>query len=255
MVQPGKVRLQHDPSVTSSTSPVDKSDGHSDPLPTDALAINADARMPTEPDDGFGQLWRKRYRLRLDGATISSAEAISYWREHYGEFWPEGNRFYAPVAGLKEGEVALADLEMPGGTRLSTGVIVAGVDDSSFRFVTPQSHAFAAVITFSAYPESGIPVAQVEIVMRAMDPLFELGLMFGGHRREDRFWLETLAALGKSVGVQTLPQMESEILDRRRHWRKAGNIVRNAYIRTGLYMMTRPLRRLAGWVQPRSEST
>src|SRR6516225_6069854 len=32
--------------------------------------------------------------------------------------------------------------------------------------------------------------------MRANDPLYEVGMTFGGHCKEDKFWIATLTALG-----------------------------------------------------------
>jgi hypothetical protein len=35
-------------------------------------------------------------------------------------------------------------------------------------------------------------VVQVQVLLRAGDPLYELALPLGGHRKEDRFWQHTL---------------------------------------------------------------
>ena len=51
---------------------------------------------------------------------------------------------------------------------------------------------FAGWITFSADEDDGATVAQAQVLMRASDPLFELGLMLGGHGQENRFWEHTL---------------------------------------------------------------
>jgi hypothetical protein len=216
-----------------------------DPLPEDALDINVEGRNLTEPDDGFGQLWRKRYWVDLAGSGKTASEVIDIWRERYGDFWPEGNEFYKPAGGLKPGATALSDLEMPGKTRLSTGVVVVEVKETSFTFRTPEGHTFAGQITFSARDEESGPVAQVEIVMRASDPLFEIAMPINGHKQEDEFWIKTLRSLAESFGVDGRPQLDSVRLDTRRHWRNAGNIVNNAYVHTVFYMATRPIRRLA----------
>ena len=61
--------------------------------------------------------------------------------------------------------------------------------------MTPQGHMFAGWITFSATEVDGDTVAQAQVLMRASDPIFELGLTLGGHKQEDRFWQHTLTAL------------------------------------------------------------
>lgn len=221
-----------------------------DPLPSDALDINVKGRELAGPEAGFGQLWRKRYWVDLAGCGETAAEVIDTWRERYGEFWPEGNQFYQPVEGLKTGATALGDLEMPGKTRLSTGVVVVSVTETSFTFQTPAGHTFAGYITFSARDGAAGPVAQVEIVMRASDPLYEIAMPINGHKREDEFWKKTLRSLAEAFGVDGTPDLEAVCLDKRRHWRNARNITNNAYLHTLFYMATRPIRRLAGKHNP-----
>jgi len=42
--------------------------------------------------------------------------------------------------------------------------------------------------TFSAMEVDGLTVARAQVLMRASDRIFELGLALGGHRQEDVFW-------------------------------------------------------------------
>ncbi|HYH10878.1 MAG TPA: hypothetical protein VD789_00890 [Thermomicrobiales bacterium] len=216
----------------------------SEPLPPDSLDINVDGQEISGPERGFGQLWRKTYRIRLEGANASPVEVIRTWRDRYGELWPEGNHFYRPFTGLKPGQVAIADLEMPANRRLSTGVVVTSVEPTSFSFVTPQGHTMAGDITFSAHDESGTTIAQIEILLRASDPAFELGMLLGGHKREDAFWEETLSNLAELLGADGTPETTSILLDSHRQWRNAVNIVNNSFLRTTLYLAIRPLRRM-----------
>jgi hypothetical protein len=58
-------------------------------------------------------------------------------------FWPKRNRFFAPLAGIAPGEVAVVDVSMPGRIKLSTGVLVMYADEESFTLMTPQGHMFA----------------------------------------------------------------------------------------------------------------
>jgi GlcNAc-PI de-N-acetylase len=123
--------------------------------------------------------------------------------------------------------------DAPGGVKLSTGVFVLYADEESFTLMTPQGHMFAGWITFSA-PRSGPDtLAQAQVLMRGNDPLYEIGLALGGHGKEDRFWAQTLTALGERLGVAD-PQVEtrSECIDPRRQWRNARNIWHNAAVRS-----------------------
>src|SRR4249919_2372700 len=91
-------------------------------------AINVAGRRPTSPIQGFGRMWQKTYRVRLLGADVTPAQVIAVWKRDFPSFWPKGNRFFAPLAGIQPGEVAVLDLGMPGGMKLSTGVLVMYAD-------------------------------------------------------------------------------------------------------------------------------
>jgi hypothetical protein len=170
---------------------------------------------------------------------------IRTWREHFGEFWPKGNRFSAPLGRLQSGEVAVLSLEMPAGGRLATGVLVLYADDEAFTLMTPHGHMFAGWITLSAYREHGETIARAEIVMRATDPIFELGLELFGHRRENAFWEHTLGELARRFGADSVPRTEMVCLDSHRQWRYARNIWHNSAVRSVLHIGLSPISRMA----------
>ena len=204
--------------------------------------INVAGKRPTSPLQGFGRMWQKTYRVRLAGSEATPAEVIAVWKRDFPSFWPKGNRFFAPLAGIAPGEVAVLDLGMPGRIKLSTGVLVMYADEESFTLMTPQGHMFAGWITFSAYPQDGVTVAQAQVLMRASDPLYEVGMTMGGHRQEDRHWEHTLRALAESFGVEGEVATETVCVDRRRQWGNAGNVWHNAGIRSGMYTVAAPVR-------------
>ena len=70
---------------------------------------NVAGRRLTGPVQGFGKMWQKTYRMDA-GPQIEPQQAIATWREHFPEFWPKGNNFFAPLAGINPGEVAAIDL-------------------------------------------------------------------------------------------------------------------------------------------------
>ena len=132
--------------------------------------------------------------------------------------------------------------------------MVDEVEPTSFTFITPRGHTFAGRITFSAVTVADDLVARVESVVRAGDPIYELGLPFGGHAREDAFWKQTLRNLAAHLGVLGEPEMSMTLLDGHRLWRNAGNIRDNAYLRTAASLIARPVRlvseRLGGKDRP-----
>jgi hypothetical protein len=210
---------------------------------------NVAGRRLTGPVQGFGKMWQKTYRMKA-GSAITPERAIATWKEHFPEFWPKGNRFSGALTGIKPGDVALLDLAIGGGVKLSTGVFVLYADTESFTLMTPQGHMFAGWITFSAEREGpgrgGETVVQALVLMRANDPLYEVAMTCGGHRKEDKFWAATLTALGQRLGLPD-PAVEAKTtcVDSKRQWRHAGNVWQNSMIRSVLQTIAAPVTGLA----------
>lgn len=213
--------------------------------PAEALNLNVTGKRVTSPVQGFGKLWQKTYKVPLAASETSATDVISIWKSEFGSFWPKGSSFYGgSLTGIHPGDVALLNVALAGPMQLSTGILVLYADEESFTFMTPEGHMFAAWITFSAFETKGQTVAQVQILLRASDPLYEVGMAFGGHKKEDEFWKATLMALAIRVGASpTHVETTATCLDKKRQWSNARNIRHNAAIRSGLYTMTHPFRR------------
>jgi hypothetical protein len=177
-------------------------------MPAEAINLNVTGRRVVGPVQGFGKMWQKTMRVELTGADIAPAEVIKTWKAEFQRFWPERNWFYAPLEGIAPGEVALLNLGLPGRMKLFT-------------------------------------VVQIQALERTNDPLYELGYLFGGNRLNSRFWVQTAENLARHFGVE--PKVESQVVcvDRRRQWHKAGNLSKNAAIRTFVWTLGTPVR----WVR------
>jgi hypothetical protein len=206
---------------------------------------NVAGRRLTGPVQGFGKMWQKSYRMKA-GSQIQPEDAIATWKAHFPEFWPKGNRFAGALTGINPGDVALLDLAIGGGVKLSTGVFVLYADAESFTLMTPQGHMFAGWITFSAEREGDDTIVQALVLMRANDPIYELGMTFGGHKKEDKFWAATMVALGNRLGVPD-PAVEttSICVDSKRQWRHARNIWHNSAVRSVLQTVAAPFTGMA----------
>jgi hypothetical protein len=207
-------------------------------------------RRVAGPLQGFGQLWQKTFRVRLESVPLSPQELVATWKADFSSFWPAKARFYAPLAGIAPGEVALIDFgPVPGApVTLSTGVVVIYADDESFTFMTPEGHNLSAWITFSAYrDDDGVTVAQAQALERTSDPLDELTYLMGGNRMNDGFWRTTLENLAERVGASApIIETQSVCVDRRRQWRYVRNLRHSAVLRTAGHTLTAPVRRLTG---------
>jgi len=186
-------------------------------MPTRALNLNVDGRQAMSPLQGFGQLWQKTFRVRLSGTSVTPSE------------------------------VALINMLLPGdipvGPPVSTGVFVMYADEESFTFMNPQGHMFAGWITFSAYEEDACTIAQIQLLVRANDPVYELGFRLGASRSESKFWQYTLKSMAAHFGVNEPVQTRVVCVDPRVQWSQFWNIWQNATIRTVIYRMLTPLSR------------
>jgi hypothetical protein len=216
-------------------------------LPNKAMNLNVSGRRLTGPLRGFGQMWQKTYRIRLSGADVTPQALIKTWKEKFPTFWPEGNKFYGSLTGIQPGDVAVLNLAAPAHMPLSTGVMVIYADDESFTFMTPQGHIFAAFITFSAFEEERVTVAQVQALIRASDPVYEIGCRIGiVHKREDAFWHGTLHNLASYFGVTGGVQQTMTRVDNKVQWAEAKNIWHNAAVRSALYTPVYLTKRVIG---------
>lgn len=229
-------------------SPVDKLNVAG--LPAGAVNLNVAGRQVASPLQGFGQMWQKTYRIRFNGGSATPREVVRTWRENFSSFWPKNNYFYGASGPIKPGDVAVLNLAGPGGMTapggapvISTGILVIYADEESFSFMTPQGHMFAGMNTFSAYEEDGVTYAQVQALIRASDPLYEITFRLGiGHKMEDDFWMATLQNLAAHFGAHGTPTLTRVLVDPSLQWSKAGNIWHNAAVRTTLYLITTPFR-------------
>src|SRR3954453_3348707 len=200
------------------------------------------------PLQGFGQLWQKSFTVRLEGVETTPEAVIATWKAHFPEFWPTGQRFYAPLSGIAPGEVALLEIQPVRGApvRLSTGLLVLYSDDESFTFMTPEGHTLSAWITFSARRDGDVVVASAQALERPADPFDEIAYMLGGNRQNNRFWEATVRNLAVRLGV-AVPVVNVEVacIDGNRQWRHWRNVRNSATLRSARRTVTAPIRRIA----------
>lgn len=216
---------------------------------TGATVDSVSGKRVSGPLQGFGQLWQKTFTVRLTDSTLTPQQLVAAWKDGFPTFWPKSATFYAPLAGIAPGEVALLDIApLPGSpVKLSTGVMVIYADDESFTFMTPEGHTLSAWITFSAHRDGDVTVAQAQALERPSDPLDELAYILGGNKLNDRFWRETMTNLARHVGVaEPIIETRAVCIDKRRQWRYVRNLRNSASIRTVRRTLGAPVRRLTG---------
>lgn len=221
--------------------------------PAEAMNINMDGFQLTSPIQGFGQLWRKTFKVQLPAVNVTPAEVMDMWKKNFQRFQPPENTFYPSMAGIKPGEYMLIEGKvppfpgMPSFLPVATGVLVMYADDESFTVMTPEGHPEAGWNTFSVFQEEGTLVAQAESLCRPADPLYELFLRkLGSSKQQDKIWLHMLNNLAAFYGVKSEATVQRDLLDSSVQWKYARNIWKNAAIRTMFYLMATPFRWLIG---------
>jgi len=206
-------------------------------IPGEAMDINVRGRELAGPVRGFGRLWDKRYRLRIEGAAPDPREILKLWKAEFPDFWPGGNRFFASGgAPIAPGTVAVLNLRLPGGLVVATGLMVLYAADTAFSFISIEGHVIAGWITFSCFREGGATIVQVHPLFRASDPLMELSFRAGAGGQEDRFWHDTLGNLAARLGVRGAVEQRDTLIDGRFQWGEVGNILLSAPVLSTFYM-------------------
>jgi anti-anti-sigma factor len=206
-------------------------------IPAGVMNINVNGRRTSSPANGFGRLWDKKYRLRLNDANLDPRQLVSLWRSEFPDFWPQGNYvFPSGNASLTPGTAALLNLTLPGGLILATGLMVIYSDDTSFSFMTAEGHILSGWITFSCFREDKSTFIQVHPLFRSGDPLMEMSLRLGAAAQEDRFWHETLGNIARRLGTYGEVVQQDMLVDPNIQWKRFTNIRYSAAIRSSLYM-------------------
>lgn len=227
---------------------------HVGDLPTRAINLNVEGRQVTGPLQGFGQLWQKTYlirmvapRVHMTGEAATPKDVVKTWKENFPKFWPRGNNFYSALTSIQPGDVAVLNLPGPGGMPISTGIIVIYSDDEQFSFMTPQGHMFAGMNTFSSFEQDGHVYAQIQALIRANDPMWEMLFIAGiVSKMEDSFWEATLRNLTAEFSTTGTFTLTSTRVDPRWQWAQAKNIWHNAAIRSTIYLVLSPFRWVGG---------
>jgi hypothetical protein len=167
------------------------------------------------PVPGFGRMWEKTYTMTVEG--VAPQAAIAPWRDSFP--WP-----------------------LPLLRRRGRGVSVLYGDADSVTVSTLPAEPLAGRITVSANRAGPVTDVRVHMLVRARDPLSELILALGGHRRQDRFWVGVLTALAAHLALPDPPvAIRGVCLDSRHQWRNTRNVRRRPVLRTLAQPLTVPL--------------
>jgi anti-anti-sigma factor len=222
-------------------------------VPPGAQTLNVQGRRLFGPLQGFGQLWEKTYRIGLRNSELTPQRVIAEWKQNVPKLKPPQKRFYPSATGIMPNELVLIDAQTPGGP-ISTGVMVLYAGAESFTLMTPAGHPEAGWVTFSSYVENGRTFAQVQVMARASDPLYELAFRLAGSKLQDQIWTHVLAALAAHLGTTGEVETQRTLLDPKLQWGRIWNTWYNAQLRTLLYAPIGLLRGIWACIRLRNRS-
>src|SRR5262245_37264469 len=203
-------------------------------IPVGARALNVQGRRLFGPLQGFGQMWQKTYRIGLCHSKLTPHEIVAIWKQNVPNLKPPQKRFFPSATGITPNALVLIDAQTSGGP-ISTGVMVLYAGAESFTLTTPAGHPEAGWVTFSSYIEDGCTFAQVQVLARASDPIYEVAFRVAGDKLQDQIWTHVLTALAAQAGTSGEVEMHKTLVDRKLQWKRAPNIWYNAQLRTLLY--------------------
>jgi Domain of unknown function (DUF1990) len=122
-------------------------------------------------EDGFGPLFRRRYRARIHGAEMPAAALMETVKADPNRVSPGGLAHFQKEVG-DEGEMRVGDefvVRMP--APWDGPIRVAEVTPQSFRFLTLGGHLEAGQIEWRAHDEDDALVFEIESWARAGDRL------------------------------------------------------------------------------------
>ena len=204
----------------------------------EAMNKNVDGRRTVGPLQGFGPMWQKTYLLPVKRAGLQPVDVIKTMKQHFPEFQPTQNRFYASSKGLAAGEIVLIDSSTPGGI-VSTGVLVLYADDLSFTLITPQGHPEAGWVTFSARKSNDGVEMQIQGLARAADLLYEAAFRVVGSKFQETIWRHVLSSLAAYLEIEADVRIVKTCVGSNLQWTKTGNLWYNAQVRSLPYNITR----------------
>jgi len=199
--------------------------------PEGAFARNMDGRRLLGQLKGFGPMWEKLYWLNITKPGIKKDDVLQAMAAHFVEFQPKENFFYPTSQGIAPGQMIFIDSHTPGGI-VSTGVMVLYMDDRSFSFITPQGHPEAGWITFSVDEKPDSVYVQIQGLVRASDPFFEVAFTIAGSKFQETIWKHVLGSLAEYLGVENNVQMTKYRPAVDLQWGRWGNIWYNSQLRS-----------------------
>ena len=185
-------------------------------LPTklgDGLRMLADQQPEQLPDEGIGEVRRKRYWADIAGHRCTAESLFEEFRQGFNEVTPqfvEAGAEPGTTSELTEGATVTLALPLRGHVQ----VRVAALESRRATLVTLAGHPLAGAVRFLCEPRGTDLRFQVEVYERAATVLDLVAMRTIGDRLQDHTWEQVVVNMEKRSGgtAQAGVQREQEAL-------------------------------------------
>ena len=171
-------------------------------LPTklgDGLRMLADQQPEQLPDEGIGEVRRKRYWADIAGHRCTAESLFEEFRQGFNEVTPqfvEAGAEPGTTSELTEGATVTLALPLRGHVQ----VRVAALEPRRATMVTVAGHPLAGAVRFLCEPRGAELRFQVEVYERAATVLDLVAMRTIGDRLQDHTWEQVVVNMEKRSG-------------------------------------------------------
>jgi NADH dehydrogenase len=179
----------------------------------DGLRWLAEDQPEQLPDEGIGDLRRKRFWVDLRGARLGTDELFEHLREHFGDLMPSlvQVKLESPaIAPLEEGQTVTMEIPVRGQIQ----VRVAEVMDRRITMLTVAGHPLAGAVRFLVDEENGAPRFEIQVYERSASTVDGIVMRTIGARLQRGVWTGMAQNVAKAAGSAAAEvQTEETTLD------------------------------------------
>jgi len=181
----------------------------------DGLRRLADEQPEQLPNDGVGDLQRKRYWIDLDDGRLDADGVFDYVRDHFAELMPSLIEVKEQPAGLpplEEGQTVT--LEIP--VRGQVQVRVAEVMERRITMLTVEGHPLAGAVRFLVTTDANGVRFEIDVYERSASTIDGVIMRTVGAHLQRGVWTQLAQNVAKAVGASSSEvHVEEETLDER----------------------------------------
>lgn len=181
----------------------------------DGLQWLADDQPEQLPDEGVGDLRRKRFWVDMHDTRLDAEQLFQYLRGHFAELMPslvQVKDEHAAIEPLEEGQTVTMEIPVRGQIQ----VRVAEVMDGRMTMLTVAGHPLAGAVRFLVEDVDGALRFEIQVYERSATTVDGLVMRMIGSRLQQGVWTGMAENVARAAGGTASPvQSETTTLDDR----------------------------------------